>query len=263
MERPALRRARTHVSLTELHTETERRSRSSESMNREALIAPSLLSADFANLERDMARAEAAGADWHHVDVMDGHFVPNLTIGPPVVASLARVAKIPLDVHLMIEDPWRYADAFLDAGAAGISFHAELVRADGGRRDGGEGDVTSLIDTIRSRGARVCMVVNPETELDPVLPWLDRLDMVLVMSVRPGFGGQSFMPEVLPKLRSLREEHGFGGDIQMDGGISRDNVAECAAAGCNVFVAGSALFGAPDLETEIRVFRDRIAAAVC
>ena len=232
-------------------------------MSREALIAPSLLSADFANLERDMALAEAAGADWHHVDVMDGHFVPNLTIGPPVIESLARVAKIPLDVHLMIEDPWRYADAFLDAGAAGLSFHAELVDPAGRRRDGGDGDVAGLLDKMRGRSVRSCMVVNPETGLDSVLPWLDRLDMILVMSVRPGFGGQSFMPDVLDKVRALRNEHAFGGDIQMDGGISRDNVADCAAAGCNVFVAGSALFGAADFETEIRVFRDRISAAVC
>lgn len=216
------------------------------------LIAPSLLSADFARLREEVERAERAGADWHHVDVMDGHFVPNLTIGPPVVASLAGVATVPLDVHLMIADPWQYADAFLDAGAAGLTFHAEVA---------GKGDAASLIDRIRDRGARPGIAINPETPIDPVLPLLDQLDLVLVMSVHPGFGGQEFIADVLSKVRELRDGHGFERDIEMDGGLSRDTVAACAEAGCNVFVAGSALFLAPDMTEEIRVLRQRIAAA--
>jgi len=218
----------------------------------ETIIAPSLLSADFARLSVEVERTEEAGADWHHVDVMDGHFVPNLTIGPPVVKALSRVAKKPLDVHLMISDPWQYCDAFIDAGAAGLSFHAEVL---------GSGDGHQLVDRIKSRGVRACLVVNPDTPIAIVKPYLGVLDMVLVMSVQPGFGGQKFRPDVLPKVETLRKDYGFTGVVQMDGGISRDNVARCAAAGTNSFVAGSALFGAEDMKREISVFRQRIAEA--
>lgn len=228
--------------------------------SRRMIIAPSLLSADFARLGEDCLRAEAAGADWHHVDVMDGHFVPNITIGPTVVRALAKVLTLPLDVHLMITDPWTYGPQFLDAGAAGIGFHAELLLGDGAReaRQAAE----RLIAEIHARDRRATMVVNPATPLDPILPFLPDLDMVLVMSVVPGFGGQAFMPEVLEKVRALRDLHGFGGDVQMDGGISRETIAACAEAGCNVFVAGSALYGASDMKAEIAVFRERIESAV-
>ncbi|MEZ5988488.1 MAG: ribulose-phosphate 3-epimerase [Planctomycetota bacterium] len=210
------------------------------------LIAPSLLSADFARLADELARAEAAGADWHHVDVMDGHFVNNLTIGPPVVASIKRVAGVPLDVHLMITDPWRHAEAFLDAGADVLTFHAETLYA---------GDPLPLIHAVHARGARVGMAINPETREDVLLPYLDRVDLVLVMSVRPGFGGQSFRADVLDKVRRLREVHGYAGHLEMDGGLARDTVGACAEAGCNVFVAGSALYGAEDMAAEVAELR--------
>ncbi len=222
-------------------------------MNRsgDCLIAPSLLSADFARLADECRRAEEAGADWHHVDVMDGHFVPNLTIGPVVVAALRRVVRRPLDVHLMIEDPWSYADAFLEAGAAGLTVHVEVL---------GRGDGRDLLRWIRRSGARAGVALNPKTPLEELRPYLDSLDMVLVMSVQPGFAGQRFMPEVLVKTKELRDQ-GFDGDLQMDGGLSRDNVADCARAGCNVFVAGSALYKQADMAQEIAEFRRRIAAA--
>lgn len=212
-------------------------------------IAPSLLSADFAKLGEELRGAEAAGADWHHVDVMDGHFVHNITIGVPVVKSLKAIAGIPLDVHLMITDPWRYADAFLEAGADILTFHAETLYM---------GEASPLIDRIHRAGARAAMSINPETSEELLVPYLEALDMVLVMSVRPGFGGQSFREDVLDKVRRLRQVHGFVGDIEMDGGISRDTISACAEAGCNVFVAGSALYGAEDMRAEIEVFRERI-----
>ncbi len=217
------------------------------------VIAPSLLSADFAHLAVAIARAEAADADWHHVDVMDGHFVPNLTVGPVVVRALASVATKPLDVHLMVTDPWTYAPMFLDAGAAGVTFHAELAD---------RGDVGALLRAIRVRGMRAGLAVNPETPIDAVVPFLDELDMVLVMSVHPGFAGQKFIPEVLTKVEALREVHGFRGAIEMDGGLGRDTVGRCAAAGCSVFVAGSALYGTDDMGEEVRVFRERIGVAL-
>ena len=213
-------------------------------------IAPSLLSADFASLQSELGRAQLAGADWHHVDVMDGHFVHNITIGVPVVKSLSAISTIPLDVHLMITDPWRHAQAFLDAGANVLTFHAETLYM---------GEAKALIDQIHQAGAKAALAINPETSEELLLPYLKDLDMILVMSVRPGFGGQKFREDVLVKVRRLRDEHGFTGDIQMDGGITRENVAACAAAGCDVFVAGSALYGAADFAAETLVFRAQLA----
>jgi ribulose-phosphate 3-epimerase len=214
-------------------------------------IAPSLLSCDFARIGEEVAAVEAGGADWLHVDVMDGHFVPNLTIGPPVIARIKKVATRPLDVHLMIEDPWRYADAFLDAGADVFTFHLEVAE---------RGDVFALVDKIKSRGAKAAMAINPDADVKRLQPYLPALDMVLVMSVFPGFGGQKFMPEVLTKVRALRGALGFAGEIEMDGGIDPQTIAACAEAGTNVFVAGSAIFGAADVPGRIAELRRTTAA---
>ncbi len=217
-------------------------------------IAPSLLAADFARLAEAVRAAESGGADWLHVDVMDGHFVPNLTIGPPVVAAIQRVASRPLDVHLMIEDPFRYADAFLDAGADVFTYHVEIARQ---RPDAGR----ELAAHVRRRGARPAMAINPDGDPDWLAPFLPDLDMVLVMSVFPGFGGQEFMPEVLAKIGRIREL-GFDGEIEMDGGIDPDTVQASAAAGTNVFVAGTAIFGHDDVAGRIAALREGARTAL-
>ena len=209
-------------------------------------IAPSILSADFARLGEEIARIEDGGADWIHVDVMDGHFVPNLTIGPPVVAALEKVSKRPLDVHLMITDPWKYAPEFVAAGADIVTCHLEVVE---------KGDGRGLLTALRSQGVRVGLALNPDCAIERVRPYLDQLDLVLVMSVFAGFGGQKFMPEVLTKVRTLRGEYGFRGDVEMDGGIGLTTIAACSQAGTNVFVAGTAIFGAPDVKTRIAELR--------
>ncbi|MEZ5965973.1 MAG: ribulose-phosphate 3-epimerase [Planctomycetota bacterium] len=214
-------------------------------------IAPSLLSCDFARIADEIADVERAGADWLHVDVMDGHFVPNLTIGPPVVAKIKAVARCPLDVHLMITDPWKYADAFLDAGADVFTFHLEVA---------GSGDAFGLIDKVRARGVRVGMALNPDADVAGLEPYLPHLDMVLVMSVFPGFGGQRFMPEVLAKAQALRQRFRFRGDVEMDGGIDPETIAASAAAGTNVFVAGTAIFGVADRSRRIADLRKRAQA---
>lgn len=216
-------------------------------------IAPSLLSCDFARLADEISAIEAAGADWLHVDVMDGHFVPNLTIGPPVVAAIKKVAKAPLDVHLMIDDPWKYADPFLDAGADVFTFHLEVVD---------RGDAHELIAKVKSRGVRVGMAINPDGDVTKLAPYLPEIDMVLVMSVFPGFGGQKFIAGVLDNVRALRGELGFTGEIEMDGGIGLETIEECAAAGTNVFVAGTAVFGAADRAGRISELRAKAGTAV-
>ena len=178
-------------------------------------IAPSLLSADFVRLADEVARVEDAGADWVHVDVMDGHFVPNLTIGLPVVSALHRVARRPLDVHIMITDPLPYAERYVEAGASTLTCHLETQ--------------PEALASIRAAGARAGLAVNPETDIAPVRELLDQVDMVLVMSVHPGFGGQRFMPEVLPKIEALRS-WGYAGDVQVDGGIGPETIGDAAAA---------------------------------
>jgi ribulose-phosphate 3-epimerase len=205
-------------------------------------ISPSLLSADFVRLAQDVAKVEDAGADWLHVDVMDGHFVPNLTIGIPVVEALKKVARRPLDVHIMISDPVAYAERYVKAGAHVLTCHLETK--------------PEALALIRKAGGRAGLAVNPETDIDPVRELLPQCDMVLVMSVRPGFGGQRFMPEVLPKIERLRA-WGFDGDVQIDGGIAPDTVGDAAAAGANDFVAGSADFRSPDWAATNATLRQR------
>jgi ribulose-phosphate 3-epimerase len=214
-------------------------------------VAPSLLACDFARLGEELRRAEDAGADWHHVDVMDGHFVPNLTIGPPVIEKIRAASRIPLDVHLMIERPERWARAYADAGADVLSFHLEAA----GER------FEETLGAFRDTGCKVGVAVNPPAAVEPLRAHLDRLDLILVMSVHAGFGGQSFMPDVLDKTRQLRA-WGFDGDLEMDGGITDRTVSACAAAGANVFVAGTYLYRAPDFGAALARMREAAGAAV-
>jgi len=213
-------------------------------------IAPSILSADFANLGRDVKRVEQAGADMLHIDVMDGHFVPNITVGVPVAESLRKITRLPLDVHLMIEEPEKHIQPFARAGSDIIVFHIEAT-------DRPE----DLIARIRQLGAKPAISVNPETGLDKIWGLLDKLDMVLVMFVHPGFAGQTFMSEVLWKVRELREKAPEGFDIEVDGGINEETISEVARAGANVFVAGTAIFSKPDVAAAIKALRERAEKA--
>ena len=210
-------------------------------------IAPSILSADFAALGRDIAAVERGGADLIHIDVMDGHFVPNITIGPPVVRAIKRIATRKLDVHLMIEEPDRYIDDFVDAGASMISVHVEVLP-----------HLHRTLGYIRKRGAKAGVVINPSTPVSSLEDVARDLDFVLVMSVNPGFGGQSFIPHSLEKVRRVRtllSAAGSTAQIEIDGGVDASNVAEIVAAGANILVAGNAIFGTPDAEAATRALR--------
>jgi ribulose-phosphate 3-epimerase len=212
-------------------------------------IAPSILAADFGTLGAEIEAVARAGADWIHVDVMDGHFVPNLTIGPPVVAAVRRATKLPLDVHLMIEAPERSLADYAAAGADRIGVHVETCP-----------HLHRTLQQIRDLGTKACVVVNPATPAAAIEPVLGELDQVLVMSVNPGFGGQRFIEGVLPKLAHLRrwiDERELDVELEVDGGISPDTIERASRAGANVFVAGTAVFGASDYAAAIADLRKR------
>ena len=207
------------------------------------LIAPSLLSCDFSIFRDEIIRVDKAGADIMHLDVMDGHFVPNLTFGAPVIKKLRGATDKPFDVHLMISEPHRYINDFADAGADIISFHTEC-----------DSDIVETLDLIEKRGVKPALAIKPGTPVDAVLPYLDRLYMVLVMTVEPGFGGQSFMPDMMEKVVFLRKEiadRGLKTLIEVDGGIAKNTIAAAAKAGVDICVAGTAVFGAPDAKAAI------------
>lgn len=211
----------------------------------EIRIAPSILSADFANLERDILAV--SDADWLHVDVMDGHFVPNLTLGLPVVKRICEVSPLPVDAHLMIEDADRWAVQYADAGAASVTFHLEAAT-----------DPVAIARSLRAAGARASVAVKPGTGIEEILATLGEYDMVLVMTVEPGFGGQAFMADMMPKITALREAADAAGTdlwIEADGGIAPDTIGTVVAAGGDTLVAGSAIYGADDRAARIGELR--------
>lgn len=217
-------------------------------------ISPSILACDFTDLGREVCAMQQAGAHMIHVDVMDGHFVPNITIGLPVVSSLRKKTDMPLDVHLMISDPLTYAPQFAAAGADIIVFHLES-----------DSDVQKTLDAIAATGKKCGLALKPGTPAESVFPYLSQLDMVLAMTVEPGFGGQSFMPDICPKIAAIRAERdrrGLSFDIEVDGGIDSRTIGQATAAGANVFVAGSALFGKPDYTAALQELLKQAQAAL-
>ena len=211
-------------------------------MSEKILIAPSILSADFSKLGEEIRKIEKAGADWVHVDVMDGAFVPNITIGPPVIRSIRGITDLFFDVHLMIDDPLRYVDDFAKAGSDLITFHTEACD-----------NPKEIIEKIRSNGKKVGVSIKPGTEVSALDEVIDLVDMVLVMTVEPGFGGQSFMADMMPKVKELKEK--FSGIIQVDGGITKDTAPLVISSGATVLVAGTAVFKEDDYVKAIKQLR--------
>lgn len=219
------------------------------------LVAPSILSADFGRLAEEVRAVESAGADWVHVDVMDGRFVPNITIGPPVVAAIRAATRLPVDVHLMIVEPERYLDQFAAAGADVLTVHAEACP-----------HLNRTLQHIHHLGKRAGVVLNPSTSEDAIRYVIGSVDLVLVMSVNPGFGGQTFLPEVLAKVRAIRtmiERSGRPVALEIDGGISPDTAALATEAGARVLVAGSAVFGHGDYAKAVMSLREAGQRAMC
>ena len=213
-------------------------------------IAPSILSADFSRLDWEVRAVERAGADLIHVDVMDGHFVPNITIGPLVVSGLRKLTSLPLDVHLMIEEPGRYIEAFAQAGSTWITIHAEVCR-----------NLKRMVRKIRQLNVRPGVVLNPATPLRRLYPVLEEIDLVLLMSVNPGFGGQAFIPDVLKKVEQLRktiDRNRYPIEIEVDGGIKLENIGEVSRAGGDIFVLGTGIFKTENYKETIRKLRREI-----
>ena len=214
-------------------------------------IAPSILSADFSKLGDEIKAVEAAGADWIHADVMDGHFVPNITIGPLIVEAVKRVTALPIDAHLMIENPDNYIPAFAEAGASYISVQVETCI-----------HLNRTVGLIKDCGARAGVVLNPSTPVKSLEWILEYVDYVLIMSVNPGFGGQVFIPNSIDKIKALREQiqnRGLAVLIEVDGGVNENTIAEISSAGADIFVAGSAVFGSQDYQKTIQSFRQKIS----